>query len=275
MFWRSFCPVTFTAVGPWTSTRHEKRKKQLRIWLELLEKRKKRQLTNSWKCQIIHELFSFKCQHQFDTCTATQKFQLCTQDDNSVAAAPQKYHQCGLTPSTLANSVKYFFFLFVSIIGKKMRTGKKKREKKNYFRFMVIDVSSSLKILSAAKAYNWRLMSFKRSISFCVTWSDWRWPSLPNKDRGSDEWLDESSIIGGQEVNSWAVSSFSVLNNWPSWRFFSNVLMMTRGWNLSVSKCLYLGAKNAFVNGPRWVRIRTHWPLAMSHTRALPSSEPV
>ncbi len=138
-----------------------------------------------------------------------------------------------------------------------------------------IDVSFSLKILSAAKAYNWRLMSFKRSISFCVTWSDWSWPWLPDKDRGSDEWLDESSIIGGQDVNSWPVSSFSVLNNWPSWRFFSNVLMMTRGWNLSVSKCLYLGAKNAFVNGPRWVRIRTHWPLAMSHTRALPSSEPV
>jgi hypothetical protein len=38
---------------------------------------------------------------------------------------------------------------------------------------------------------------------------------------------------------------------------------------------LYLGAKKAFVNGPRWVKMRTHWPLAMSHTRALPSSEPV
>lgn len=49
---------------------------------------------------------------------------------------------------------------------------------------------------------------------------------------------------------------------------------MTRGWNLSVSKCLYRGAKNAFVNGPRWARMRTHCPLAMSHTRALSSSEP-
>ena len=135
MFWRSFCPVTFTAVGPWTSTRHEKRKKQLRIWLELLEKRKKRQLTNSWKCQIIHELFSFKCQHQFDTCTATQKFQLCTQDDNSVAAAPQKYHQCGLTPSTLANSVKYFFFFICFNYWEKNANRKKKERKKKLFSF--------------------------------------------------------------------------------------------------------------------------------------------
>lgn len=122
-------------------------------------------------------------------------------------------------------------------------------------------------------------MSFKRPISFCVTWSDTWWPPLallPDKDRASAPWLESSdSIKGGQEINTWAFSSFSALNSCPSWRFFSNVLMIIRGWNLSVSKCLYLGAKNAFVRGPRWARIRTHWPLAMSHTRALPSSEPV
>jgi hypothetical protein len=44
------------------------------------------------------------------------------------ATAPQKYHQCGLTPSTLSNSVKYFFVFICFNYWKKMRTGKKEEK---------------------------------------------------------------------------------------------------------------------------------------------------
>jgi len=145
------------------------------------------------------------------------------------------------------------------------------------------------RILSTANVYSWWLSRFKWR-----TWSlkaAWRPASLADPPRlttprfiADSEWPPTEDITpqdpaagmrGHSGTRHWA----DVLAPDVAF-FFSNGVVRTTLGRKNFTSCSrswrwwQRGEKNAFVTAPRCWSTRTHWPLATSHRRQLPSSDP-